>query len=94
MLYTLKNLIKFDERPRYIQALIVYIVASSVDFSWVLWFKAVAAHMIMAASGISMIMGCVSLFGVTTIIERRWTLPYWIFGLGTGTALAMLAKLH
>lgn len=94
MMYTLKNLLRFDGRPRVVQAIIVVLVASSVDFLWVLWMKAVSAQYILIASSLSMILGVLSLFGVMTIIERRWTYPYWICGLGLGTALAMLAKLH
>jgi hypothetical protein len=94
MLYALKNIIRFDTRPKYLQALVVFMVASSIDFIWVCWFRAVTAHAVLIASALSMVMGTMSLFGVTTIIDRRWTLPYWVMGLGTGTALAMLANLH
>lgn len=69
-------------------------VSASLDALWILWIRCVSAGYILSASVLSTMLGAISLFGVTTVIERRWTYPYWILGLGIGTALAMLAHLR
>lgn len=84
----------FYALPKWAQALVVVVVAGSIDALWILWIRSVAHSHIIYASVLSSVIGAVSLFGVTTVIEKKWTYPYWILGLGVGTALAMLAKLH